>query len=92
MIEIRVPHALGLERARERLETFARERAVRLTADPGGLTGTVEKNAPFTGVVRARYEVLADAIELKVDELPAWLPEQTMRRLLEGELTSAFAG
>ncbi len=88
---LEIVHRLGLQGACERLEQLARKHDVRLLAEAGGQSGTLEKSIGFLGRVRARYTVAEAHIAIEVLEAPALVPAQTVRRLLEEELGRAFS-
>ncbi len=88
---LEVTHRLGIQAARERLEQLARKHDVRLGVEPDGCSGTLEKRVGFLGTVRARYRVGETRVEFELVEVPALVPVQSARRLLEEELARAFS-
>jgi hypothetical protein len=85
-MEIHVAHQLGGEEVRARIEAAAREHDVSIEPAGDGVSGVLEKAAPFVGKVRARYEIRAAELTLEVIDRPKLLPEATLRRMLEQEL------
>ncbi len=83
-MEVRVSHGLGTAEATRRLRDAAREMDVRIEEDAGegATTGTLIKESPL-GAVRARWEVQEEAVAVRIEKKPAFLPESTIRRLLE---------
>ena len=87
-MEIRLPHTLAPELVQARLEALASRHDVTLEPDLDARSGTLEKTASFLGRVRARYEILPEELLVTVTDRPALLPEGTLRRALERELSS----
>ena len=54
-------------------------------------SGTLEKSVGFLGSVRGRYRVAEDAILIAVTEAPPFVPDETLRRLLQDELGRELA-
>jgi len=89
-MQIRMPHSLEPEEVGRRVRAAAERHDVAAGADESDCAGELLKKTPL-GAVRASWR--ADATEVVVDvrERPAFLPEGTVRRLLEEALSSALA-
>ena len=90
-MEVRIEHALEPDAIVERLAAAVREHDIELTAEGDGRAGQLEKATPL-GTVRASYEIGADVVVVTVLQKPAFLPEGTVRRLLEENLAEALRG
>ena len=92
-MEIRVSHGLSPEEAAARVQAAAARYDLAVEEAPGdsGAAGVLVKETPL-GSVRARWEIVASEIVVVVEERPAFLPEGTVRRALEGGLREMFAG
>ncbi|MCZ6596434.1 MAG: hypothetical protein O7B99_02225 [Planctomycetota bacterium] len=90
-VEIRIPHRLALEEAAARIVALAGDHDVGLVPDPDGRGGSIEKATPV-GAVHGRYVVEGDAVVVTIEKKPAFLPEATVRRVLEENLRAALAG
>ncbi|HTF89144.1 MAG TPA: hypothetical protein VK843_12095 [Planctomycetota bacterium] len=91
-MEVRVPHALSPEEVARRISTAALRHDVELVPDASGVRGSLSKDAGFLGSVRAQYAIEPGALVVQVSERPAFLPEGTLRRMLEDELHKLVAG
>jgi hypothetical protein len=85
-MEIRVPHQLAPEELARRIAAAADRHELEFVPDASGASGTLAKDAGFLGTVRARYSLEKDALLVVVSERPAFLPEATLRRMVEDEL------
>ena len=90
-MEVRVPHTLSSEEVARRITAAADKHDVEFTPDATGLRGTLAKDAGFLGAVRANYAIEKHALVVVVDQRPAFLPEATLRRMLEDELNALVA-
>ena len=90
-VEIRIPHRLGPEEAAARIVALAGDHDVGLAPDPDGRSGTIEKTTPL-GAVRGTYAVEGDEVVVTIEKKPAFLPEATVRRVLEENLRAALSG
>jgi hypothetical protein len=83
--EIRVAHRLGREGARERLQALAARHGIAVeSAD--GFRGTLQKSLPLVGAVRAEFEVLDQALVVRIVQAPAFPSIETIRRKVSEEL------
>jgi len=90
-MEVRVSHTLSPEEMTGRIANAARHHDVEFTPDANGTGGTLAKDAGFLGSVRAQYSLEAGVLVVRVSERPAFLPEATLRRMLETELEKLVA-
>ena len=90
MIEIRVAHALGAAQAVARLATAFAKRSLGVVSSNGGHSGTLTKQLPFIGSVQAEFEVLDAAVLIRVTQAPAFPSADTIRRMVEDELTQVL--
>jgi len=86
LMDLRIAHQLGVEEVKRRIESAAREHDVSIEPAADGVSGVLEKAAPFLGKVRARYEIREGELALELIDRPKLLPEATLRRMLEQEL------
>lgn len=91
-MEIRIRHALSQEEVARRIRAAAELHDLELAPGADATHGAISKNAGFLGAVRAEYAIEPDALVVSVRERPAFLPEGTLRRTLEEELTRLVAG
>ena len=91
-MEVRIAHALSSAELASRLSRTAAQHDIELKPNPDGRTGTLAKDAGFLGSVRAEYSIEPDALVVRVSERPPFLPEEMLRRTLEGELGKLVAG
>ena len=89
-MEIRVSHSLPAEEAVERLSATAARQEIEFTRDPAGLAGTMSR-ATGLGTVRASWQLSDTTLVVVVEQRPAFLPEETVRRVLEQGLRDALA-
>lgn len=90
-MEIRVPHQLAPDEVARRIATAADRHDVEFVPDASGASGTLSKDAGFLGTVRARYSIEPGELVVVVSERPAFLPEGTLRRMIEDELRKLLA-
>lgn len=90
-MEIRVPHTLSSQELARRIAAAADRHEVEFTPNADGKGGVLSKDAGFLGTVRAQYSIEAQALVVLVSEKPAFLPEATLRRMLEDELKKLVA-
>ena len=92
MIEVELPHSHTPAEAASRIRAAAARMDVvsidHAAAGPNG--GAMRKDTPLGSVV-AHWEAKAQCVLVQVVEKPAFLPEGTVRRLLEEGLTEALA-
>lgn len=91
MNEIVVPHALGSAAAIARLGAALRKRSIVVESGDGGANGTLSKQLPFVGSIRAEFSVRDDAVVVRVVEAPAFPTADTIRRMVEDELRHVLA-
>lgn len=91
-MEVRILHALAAQEIARRIRASAAKHDVEFTPGADELRGVLAKDAGFLGRVRASYAIEADALVVVVSERPAFLPEPTLRRMLEDELRKLVAG
>jgi len=91
-MEVRISHSLPTAELARRIQHAATRHDVEFTPGPDGLRGTLAKNAGFLGSVRADYGIETNALVVTVRDRPAFLPEATLRRMLEEELGKLVAG
>lgn len=80
-MDIRIDHELGAEAALQRLREKASEHDIDLDLAEGERKGTVAKKTPL-GAVRASFEVHEDAVSVCVEQKPAFLPAETVKRAI----------
>jgi hypothetical protein len=90
MTSIRVEHKLGKAAALQRFQQLLQQRGIAVTST-GENRGTLEKNVPFAGRVRATFEVLDDAVSVEIVEAPAFPSADTIRRMVSDELQRVLA-
>lgn len=92
-MEIRVSHALVRAAAAERIRAAAEKLDVRPEelSQETEFAGRLHKDTPL-GSVRASWQALEREVVVTIEERPAFLPEGTVRRLLEDGLRQALAG
>jgi hypothetical protein len=90
-MEIRVPHALESAELAARLAAAAQLHDVELIAAADGKSGTVTKNAGLLGAVRAQYSIEAAELVVLVTDRPSFVPEPSLRRVIEDELAQLVA-
>ncbi len=92
MMEIRVAHRLDPDAAAERLADVARANDIALELDDGagGRAGRLAKTTPL-GEVSGRFVIEVTEVLVRVERKPAFLPEGTVRRLLEENLGGALS-
>lgn len=92
MIQVEIPHAHTAEDAADKVRAAAERLDVQPvdqeSAGPRG--GAMRKDTPLGSVV-ARWEAHEEKVVVEVVEKPAFLPEGTVRRLLEDGLKDALA-
>jgi hypothetical protein len=86
-MEVVVAHELTPETVAERVRVAAERADVLVEARELG--GSVAKDTPL-GSVRATYTVRTGDVLVVVEQRPAWLPEDTVRRMIEEGLRSAL--
>ncbi len=91
-MEVRVAHQLAVQEVARRIRGAAERHDVEFTPGADETRGVLSKNAGFLGTVRAEYTIEADALVVIVRDRPAFLPEGTLRRMLEQELNKLVAG
>ncbi len=91
-MEVRVPHQLAAQEIVRRIRGAAERHDVEFTPGADETRGVLAKDAGFLGTVRAEYTIEADALVVIVRDRPAFLPEGTLRRMLEQELSKLVAG
>lgn len=89
-MELRIEHALEPREVQRRLAQLASEQGIALSPGDDGLSGELQKSVMLIGAVRARYRIAAAHLHVEVTKRPAALPEGTLRRMLEDELTRAL--
>ena len=90
-MDIRIAHELEIDEVRRRIESAAKEHDISVEEGADGISGVLEKAAPFLGKVRAQYDIRSDELALQVIDRPKMLPEGTLRRMLETELARFLA-
>lgn len=92
-MEIRITHTLEPDAAAARLAELARDNDIELELDDdaGGRAGRLAKSTPF-GAVSGRFRMEPGEVVITIEKRPAFLPEATVRRLLEENLGDALAG
>jgi hypothetical protein len=90
-MEVRVRHGLSVPELVQRIRAAADRHDVEFTPGADETRGTLGKNAGFLGEVRAEYAIEPDALVVTVTKRPAFLPEGTLRRMLEDELGKLVA-
>jgi hypothetical protein len=90
-MEIRVAHALAREELARRIRAAAERHDVEVSPGADEHSGTLAKDAGFLGSVRAEYSIETLALVVVVRDRPAFLPEATLRRVLEAELAKLVA-
>ena len=91
-MEIRVAHSLERALAAERVRAAAARHDVR-PEDPSRETdygGALQKDTPL-GSVRATWIATASEVVVCIEGVPAFVPEATVRRLLEDGLRQVLA-
>ncbi len=91
-MEVRVAHKLSALEIVRRIRVAAERHDVEFTPGADETRGVLSKNAGFLGTVRAEYAIEADALVVNVRDKPAFIPEGTLRRMLEEELGKLVAG
>jgi hypothetical protein len=91
-MEIRIAHALAPVELSRRILAAAERHDVELTPGVDPLRGQLSKDAGFLGRVRAEYSIEAEVLVVVVRDRPGFLPEATLRRMLETELAKLVAG
>ena len=92
-MEIRVSHTLERSQAAARIREAARKLDVMPAedGDEGEFGGTMAKDTPL-GSVQASWEAFEAEVVVHIVRKPAFLPEGTVRRLLEDGLRDALTG
>ncbi len=90
-MEVRVTHTLSPEEVTRRIAAAADKHDVEFTPNANGTGGVLSKDAGFLGTVRAQYSIEPQALVVLVSEKPAFLPEGTLRRMIEDELEKLVA-
>ena len=89
-MEIRVAHDLEPGEVVQRVRLAARQHDLELQED-GEHSGSLAKVTAL-GTVRARWSAAAGELLVIVEERPAFLPKETVRRLLEEGLREVLSG
>jgi hypothetical protein len=89
-MELRIDHGLESSEVQRRLAQLAGDHGITLSPSGDGSSGELEKRVMLIGAVRATYRIATAHLELQVTQRPAGLPEGTLRRMLEDELTRAL--
>jgi hypothetical protein len=89
-MELSIDHALEADEVQRRLARLAGDHGITLSPSGDGTSGQLEKKVMLIGAVRATYRIASAHLELHVTQRPAALPEGTLRRMLEDELTRAL--
>lgn len=85
MSDVRVPHELGREGARRRLDALVARHGIALQAT-GEYRGTLEKALPLVGVARAEFEIEETVLVVRIVQAPAFPSLETIRRKVAEEL------
>ena len=91
-MEVRVRHVLSAQELVRRIRAAAERHDVEFIPGADETRGVLAKDAGFLGNVRAEYTIEPDALVVIVSERPSFLPEETLRRMLEDELSKLVAG
>ncbi|MFT5288204.1 MAG: hypothetical protein ACI8QS_000044 [Planctomycetota bacterium] len=92
MIEIEIAHSHGADEASNRVRAAA-ERLDVQAVDPSataGHSGAMRKDTPLGSVV-AEWVATASSVTVTVTKKPGFVPEGTIRRMLEDGLKEALA-
>jgi hypothetical protein len=90
MNNVRIPHQLGREGARQRLDALVARHGIALQSTDG-YRGTLEKALPLVGVARAEFEIEETALVVRIVQAPAFPSIETIRRKVAEELGRILA-
>jgi len=91
MITVRIPHPLGLEGSRQRLDQLFKAKQLSCAWNAAGDVAILSKTLPFVGEAEAEVKLHEDAVEVVVTKAPAFPAADTVQRLIVDELTRALA-
>ena len=83
--DVRIPHRLGREAARERIARLAERHGVALESGDG-YRGTLQKPLPLLGLAKAQFEIEETELVVRIVQAPPFPSLDTIRRRVAEEL------